>query len=76
MTLVGRTVIIEHAKKNLIVNHTSVCDSLDVVCVIVPVGLPDQSTKVAAVDEDCCFQMRAPHGSPVRGLQIDARLRA
>ena len=71
MALVGCAVVIEHAEQNLIVNHTSVCDSLDVVCVVVPVGLPDQNTKVASVDEDCCFQMRDPprsarEGSPDR----------
>ena len=33
---------------------------------LMPVGLQDQNTKVASIDEDCCFQVRDSRGRFVR----------
>ena len=73
MTLVRCTVVVEHAKQNLIVDHTGVCGSLDVVCVVMaggPAGPePEDGLRRRRL---LLSNERPPTVGPVRGLRIDA----
>ena len=82
--LIGRTVVVKDAEQGFILRNTSERNSFDVVGIVSVAGLSRQEPEVAAVNEDCRFQRNESPlqrkkpltAKSVRGLRIDARLRA